>query len=222
MAAPAGRGKSALLTRFVVQLREESSWEVVFVPISLRFGTAHPAVFLRELCTKLAHFHGVPLTRLSGSTADWEGHFEELFARPIERDRRLLVVIDGIDEAAGWRVGEGFLPDLSNPGLDFGSRLKVIVAARGEPEDWRRQLGWNSRVLAHELPLALLDRTGIREALDALGNPIDHLPEPERWIDLLFEKTQSGAVAGDLRHADALAGEDMTEVHLTPASPCSA
>ena len=53
--APAGRGKSALLVRWIHRLQERgptaytlTRWNVAFVPISMRFGTNSPQVFYKH------------------------------------------------------------------------------------------------------------------------------------------------------------------------------
>jgi hypothetical protein len=63
LAAPAGRGKSALLVHWVQHLRasrrvndNSGAWQLVFFPISIRFDTNRPEIFLKEsphACPKL-------------------------------------------------------------------------------------------------------------------------------------------------------------------------
>ncbi|MDV0440819.1 hypothetical protein, partial [Xanthomonas sacchari] len=61
LAAPAGRGKSALLVHWVQRLEQAGrlgpdagAWQLVFVPISLRFNTNRPEVFYEALAARLA------------------------------------------------------------------------------------------------------------------------------------------------------------------------
>src|SRR5262249_46467555 len=61
LAAPTGRGKSALLVHWVTLLNAsgrvghgEGSWRLVFFPISLRFSTNVPKVFYEALAARLS------------------------------------------------------------------------------------------------------------------------------------------------------------------------
>jgi hypothetical protein len=57
LTAAAGRGKSALLVHWIASLRARGLltgdhgkvWHVIFVPISMRFGTNRPSVFYQAL-----------------------------------------------------------------------------------------------------------------------------------------------------------------------------
>ena len=57
LTAPAGRGKSALLVRWLQHLQEQgrvgqdvpTSWQLVFVLISIRFETHHPDIFYEAI-----------------------------------------------------------------------------------------------------------------------------------------------------------------------------
>ena len=62
--------------------------------------------------------------------------------RPLPDGRRLLLVLDGLDEAADWEAG----PDLFPP--QIGRHARVVVSARllaGDTDagDWLRRLGWD-------------------------------------------------------------------------------
>jgi hypothetical protein len=62
LTAPAGRGKSALLVRWLQHLQEQDrvgrdspdSWHLVFVPISIRFETHRPDIFYEAIAARLA------------------------------------------------------------------------------------------------------------------------------------------------------------------------
>jgi ATP/maltotriose-dependent transcriptional regulator MalT len=64
--APAGRGKSALLVRWIVSLQErkivsKGGWPLIFLPISIRVGTNAPEVFYQVLAGFLADIVGATL-----------------------------------------------------------------------------------------------------------------------------------------------------------------
>src|SRR5690242_13693629 len=58
LAAPAGRGKSALLLRWCQQLLSQPEIAVVYFPVSIRFRTNLIGVVLPSLVALLAHQHG--------------------------------------------------------------------------------------------------------------------------------------------------------------------
>ena len=56
--APTGLGKTALLIHWVARVHLRGDWSVVFVPISLRYGTADAQTALSALAHSLAAFFG--------------------------------------------------------------------------------------------------------------------------------------------------------------------
>lgn len=68
LAAPGGRGKSALLVRWVERLAawnrigsSGNQWRLVFMPISMRFNTNLPQVFYEAIAARLAEVLGETL-----------------------------------------------------------------------------------------------------------------------------------------------------------------
>ncbi|MEX0659045.1 MAG: hypothetical protein WD080_07925 [Egibacteraceae bacterium] len=118
-----GRGTTALLVRWVDSVLARDDWAVVFVPISRRFRTAEAGVILGSLGVQLA--------------ACWDEDAQQLVLRPhrararlggwLLRDttpagKRLLVVVDGLDEAVGLPVGADLLPSRLGAGTRVGCR----------------------------------------------------------------------------------------------------
>src|SRR5262249_40929632 len=100
LAAPAGRGKSALLVRWTQRLLLRQDVAVVFVPVSIRFGTNLAGVVFPAVTTGLAQLHGEKLTAGANTPAVvWRAMMADYLARPLPDGRRLLVVLDGLDEA---------------------------------------------------------------------------------------------------------------------------
>jgi hypothetical protein len=80
MAAPVGRGKSAVLVHWIKQPETagvigdgDDRWRLVFVPISIRFRTNRPDVYyeaiVRGIADILGEDQGIPQIRLSGLSA---------------------------------------------------------------------------------------------------------------------------------------------------------
>ncbi len=173
LTAPAGRGKSALLVRWL-ERRRDLALPVVFVPISLRFNTASQTVFFAALAARLAHLFGERVPADMSQAPDlWRGMASGYLSRPAP-DGRLLVVLDGLDEATDWQAGVDLFPFEPPPGL------RVVVAARHQanesgPEGWLRRLGWERNGLARSLTLAPLTHAGVSDVLRSMGVPLDAL-----------------------------------------------
>jgi len=185
LAAPAGRGKSALLAHWIAQLQVREDADVVFFPISIRFSTNRENVVFAALYARLAHLHGETATRAIDAR-EYRGVFDDYVRRPLPDGRRLLIVLDGLDEAAGWEAGADLFPTEPPP------HLRVVVAARvlaGDP-DWRTRLGWDAPPgKARTFVLAGLDREGVRDVLAQMGNPLDAMAARFDVVDKLHELT---------------------------------
>jgi hypothetical protein len=171
LTAPAGRGKSALLIRLAMALADRPEVGVAYVPISLRYGTNRPAVFLRCLAGRLCTLHGQPAQDLKkmSETALWNlvrGGLE----RGCRDGRTALIILDGLDEAAGCSWHGGLFPaGRAGPG-------RLIVSAREGPDDpdgrrWLQALGWESGVDATVVTLPLLGEADVERVIEQLPAP---------------------------------------------------
>lgn len=186
LVAPAGRGKSALLVRWSQQLTQVDNLAVVFMPISLRFNTNREDNTFVLLATRLAHFYGkqIPTSYANQSPQMWRGLVAEYLREPLPDGRQLLLILDGLDEAA-WDVAADLLP------LDLPATTRVVASARylgGEeqsPMPWLRRLGWDSLPESVEtIELGKLTQTGVRDVLQKMGCPLDELG---RNVDIVAE-----------------------------------
>jgi hypothetical protein len=163
--APAGRGKSALVVRGLEGLRERC--HPVFLPVSVRFETNRPELLYHALAARLASLLGAELPVAAGDpVGHYRGFAIDFLRRAGELDRPLLLVVDGLDEAAGWRLDGALLPAVLPP------RLRVLVSARLQAGDtaaegWLRRLGWDrpGRGAAEQREVVPLDRDGIADVL---------------------------------------------------------
>jgi nucleoside phosphorylase len=180
--APAGRGKSALLVRFAARLAERDDVDVAFVPWSLRFDTHGPDVFLGCLVARLAYLHGQKPPDLRRGNVDiWQGMLDDLL-RPRAEGRRLVVLLDGLDEAVGWSVRPGLFRS-RHPGS-----TRIVVAVRHQPDDpegkrWLRALGWDSQRVAESMVLPLLDARDVEATLRRLPAPLDGLAQRHEIVE---------------------------------------
>ena len=129
-------------------------------------------VVFASLATKLAAVFVETETLRQGT--DWEALCETYLQRNLPDNEQVLIVLDGLDEAADWKIRDTFFP--ANP----PDGLRVVTSARylaGDIEDqgWRERLGWQSEELAISLPLPVLDSPGVAQVLESMGNPLDEL-----------------------------------------------
>src|SRR5205085_2389455 len=95
--------------------------------------------------------------------------------------RRLLLVLDGLDEAVSWEVRRDLFPKR------LPLSLKVIASARQmagrSSDDWQDTLGWeDDRTFKVALPP--LSQAAVAAILHGMGNPLDRLATD---VDFLAE-----------------------------------
>ncbi|WP_227243303.1 trypsin-like peptidase domain-containing protein [Paraburkholderia caribensis] len=220
--APGGRGKSALVVKWLLDVSEQC--RLIFLPISARSETNLPHLFFHALAARLAEILDVDL--LPPIANDPEAHYRAVSTDWLRRlnagGKPVLLVIDGLDEAAGWRLPLTLLPDVPPPGL------RIVVSARERAGDrgaegWLRQLGWErSDPPPARLAVDRLNDAGVGEVLRSMdprfadadnaevAAQVARLSGGDPWIVKLY--------AEDLREDDGstrrLRAEDLA--HLQP------
>ena len=175
LAAPAGRGKSALLVQWSQQLLEQNDWAVVFFPVSIRFRTNLASVVFATLTARLAALHDEKLSVTPDTSVEiCRGMMADYLNRPLPDGRRVLLILDGVDEAAGWEAA----PDLFS--LSPPKKVRVLVSARYLAGDvdanaWLGRLEWDRPGLAYTPALLPLDQAGVADVLNRMGVPLDRL-----------------------------------------------
>lgn len=128
--APTGRGKTALLIHWLARVQQQyPQWRVVFAPISIRYQTASEQVALNLLAHTLAEVHNdlEQFRSYDQSPASLRALVGDYLRRPLPDGVRLLVVLDGLDEATGWQVSREVFPRTPDPGL------KIVMVQRPPP-----------------------------------------------------------------------------------------
>lgn len=161
--APAGMGKSALLSRWTESLSARPEIELLFFPISLRFQTNREADLYDYLLPRLGR-----AASLIAPSNQRELLLDALRTPPPAGTTR-LVVLDGIDEAGGWTADATLVPSARPAGLRVVASARAMVRERG----WRERLGWADPRLARVISLGRLTETevigGSAQALQAQG-----------------------------------------------------
>lgn len=174
IAGPAGRGKSALLARWSGALVHHApDVQVVFFPINIRFRTNLANVVFAALTLRLAALHGKTVQTVPEPSVElWREMMLDYLETPLPEGRRLLVIVDGLDEAAGWEAEASLFP------YSLPSTTRVVVSARYLTGDigadaWLVRLGWDEPAIASVLLLEPLDRTGVADVLGRMSFPVE-------------------------------------------------
>ena len=215
LTAPAGRGKSALLVRWVQQLQSYPDVDILFFPVSARFGTNREEVTFTALAMRLAAIYEKEIPKESAAFTPqlWRGVMADFLREPLPNNKQLLIIIDGLDEAA-WSVGEDLLP------LNLPSNVRVVISARylaGEvaaPGPWLRRLGWDRfKDLAETLTIDALSVDGVRDVLNKMDCPLDELETNFDIVSELFRLSKGDPLLVELYVKDLWArGEDVARL----------
>jgi hypothetical protein len=103
--------------------------------------------------------------------------------KPLSGERKLLVVLDGVDEAGDWETTADLIP------VALPDSVRVLVSARFIAGDvdahlWLSRLGWEHKGKAATLDLDLLDLSGVADVLLRMGVPLEEL---SRRVDIVAE-----------------------------------
>jgi len=190
--APAGRGKSALLVRWMKNLQDggvcdADGWRLAFTPISIRIGTNRPEVFYEGLACRLSEISG------DEAFPDRDG-FRYAVRDQLDRlallgKPRVLVVIDGIDEAPEGSFDTGALP------TPMPKNVRILLSARWQLGDhnsrgWLERLGWDRGVKVEAFELQRLGTEQIADVLVKPGAPVDVLAQEHGLVERLQQLTE--------------------------------
>ena len=184
LTGPGGRGKSALIVQWIGRLKQREcigigsgAWQLVFVPVSMRVGTDHPNLYCEAIAARLGEILQQDIETppaQSDPTSYYENKCRLLLDEAVTRKMRVLLVIDGIDEAFGGRFNAGWFPRAP------GSSVRILVSARLQVGDrnsygWVERLSWDSDVRVETHDLAVLSFHGVRDLLRRTGAPVEIL-----------------------------------------------
>lgn len=193
--APAGRGKSAILSQWYKSLSmhedridRSKKWHVIFVPISIRFGTNQPSFFYKVIYEKLAGILGEQInTPIIDPETFYADQSRALFEHNNLAEQKILIIVDGIDEALGGYFDTSIFPNA------IGPSVKILISARLQIGDvdssgWLRRLDWGSGVFVQGLEIKPLGKDGIKDVLVKMGAPLDEVSD--EVVGQLFRLTE--------------------------------
>jgi hypothetical protein len=132
---PSGFGKTALLAQWLslLEAQIEDHRFVAYTFMNRLDGLAEEDFTLRNLCQQLASFHGEH-GPLPASTAEVHVRYLRLLTAPAA-GKRLVVILDGLDEASEWTPGSDLFPH------NLPAGVMVVFSARQIAEqDWLKAL----------------------------------------------------------------------------------
>lgn len=151
-----------MLAHWAAALTERENLAVVLIPVSIRFQTNLGRVVFAALAARLARLHGEePSANVDVAGEMWRDRAAELLCSPLPDNRRLLVILDGLDEAADWKAR----PDFFSCKLPPGTRMVVSARYLANDSDaaaWRGRLGWDGMGRAQDMELPDLTPEGRR------------------------------------------------------------
>jgi hypothetical protein len=141
--APTGYGKTALLIHWLAHIATSQTHTVIFTSISLRYQTANPRIALRGLAQSLAAFFDDEehLHIYNMSPSQLRPLISSYLRQDAPAGKQLLVVIDGLDETAGWSIGQDILPHTPGAGIKIVATVRYI--SENTPHHWLAMLGWD-------------------------------------------------------------------------------
>ena len=161
-----------------------ASWQLVFVPISIWLETHRLDIFYEALAAGMAEILGeeLPPTHTDKGIY-YADHRRTLASAAVAKGRRILIVLDGIDEALGERFDARWFPATRGPSCDScfrpAGRLAIWALRAGK----HGLDGSGTRVQSRELPV--LAREGVRDLLSKMGAPTDVLASRPDLVDRL-------------------------------------
>ncbi len=186
--APTGRGKSALLAHWASQLVSRQDLAVIFLPISLRFGTDYENFILRALAGSLASLHGdtnIEPFIYKSPPDELKARITRELKKPLPDKRQLVIILDGVDEAKEWEFNRANLfPNKPIPGLHIIISTRTYVDET-ESQDLLERVGW-SPGLAQATELGLLFEAGIADLLTQEKLPLIQPSTGESVAKILY------------------------------------
>ncbi len=215
LAAPAGRGKSALLLRWCQRLLARPDRVAIYFPVSIRFRTNLAGVVFPSLVALLANFHGEKVPADPNVQEEvWRGLLVDYMTRPLPDGRSLVLILDGVDEAADWAADPGLFPPNPPPGLRLVLSARYLANDR-DTDAWLQRLGWTRQGLACTLQLHPLDRPGIASVLIQMGFPLDLLGTRVNIVSELHRLSEGDPLLVRL-YVDDLWERGEAAVHFQP------
>ena len=215
LTAPAGRGKTAFLARWVAQVPE--AYKLIFFPLRADIGTARPEILFPALAAEIgAHMNWKREPSPGQALPEvFQAYIARLWSEfDVKTHEPLTLVLDGLDELPERDRGAVYrlFPRDPKRGLRFIASAR-LERGHDTGDDWAEVLGWRGH--CDTLGLTPLDRDGIRDVLVSLhGAAVGDL-NFEAIAERLVELTGGDPLLVGL-YARQLWGEPCRDSRFTP------
>lgn len=173
-----GFGKTALLANWIKALRADHQ-SVCYHFINRSEGLADEKFVMQNLCEQLAAYHGLRGT-LPIQETTLRALYPQLLRLPLEASHKLVVVLDGLDEALDWNPGSDLFP------LDLPVGIYVVFSGRAQPNvDWLATLEVSTSA-ADPLELKTLGLHEIESLLHKVGGNATGLAEDADFVKAVY------------------------------------
>jgi len=192
IAAPAGMGKSALLARWWYQIEQREDLCVLFFSVGIRFNTNLAGIVFPELVQRLADVHRKHFSFSHNMTPEeWQGLLAQYLELPLPNGKRLVLILDGVDEAADWSIHPGLFPRQPH------ESTRVILSARTtgdliDAQAWSRLLGENQPTRIFPLDLEKLNRIGVKDVIHDAILPEELQQKQALLVEKLYHLSEEG------------------------------
>ena len=213
--APAGRGKTALLSNWALKIQANYTAHVIFYPISIRYQTASADSTIRCLGTVLATLFNETPPSTNESPEMIAPKISEWLQRGLPHKERLILIVDALDETIGWKVQTIFPSQI-------GKGIQILVSAR--PLAGMYRLGWLSKMNWSTDNTKVMDLGGLdrHTLLDMLQQTKDDslvsLTKNTGFVNE-FERVSEGDPLTARMIIDALLNGDLTPKSLSRRPP---
>lgn len=177
-----GSGKSALIANWLRHLLGRADIRVAYHFINRQHQLAREEDLLRTLCQQLLRARGIS-GALPGPIVELQSLYIELASEPYFNGK-LVIVIDGLDEADGWHPGSMLFPAQLPPAVYIVFSAREIAG-----RDWVADLGLNATGI-ETLRLDRLDKDGVAALLRAAGAPASVRADDKQFVSALYGRSE--------------------------------
>ena len=178
---PSGSGKTSLVANWI-QFLESKGQPVVYHFISRADDLADERSTFLDLCEQLAAYQGFKGDLLE-EPKKLRALFPKLLGFPSGRDEKLVVVLDGLDEATDWKPISAMFPSHLAAGVYFVFSAREIAG-----QDWLAELELSTDE-GELLRLENLDLEGIDSLVRSAGEKATWACSPEN-LSLIWDHSK--------------------------------
>jgi hypothetical protein len=198
-----GSGKSALLANWIRMLEARDDVKVAYHFINRQQRRSGERDFLRTICQQIKVLRGEG-REVPSDLEDLQALYLRLITEGLPA--RLVLVVDGIDEAEGWTPGAREFP------FPLPDGAYVVISARTMARDWLAELGLAGK--AEPLALRGLNQEAIADLLRSAGPAAGFFAGDAAFVAKLHERSSGDPFYLQFLVKDIEAGDIASQADL--------